>query len=489
LVPFRFDLADYPILVQFLARFLLWGIHVRAWFQLALAVDQRQQQQRASVQQLRIPSTSMTVGSYLLLITACQFHIPFYASRMLPNTFALILVLYCYAAWLRQQTSWAAAWLVFATAVFRCDLLLLLCTVGLSWLLTRQLNIIQALRIGVMTGLVSLLITTPLDSLLWKQSRQWVWPEGQVFWYNTVLGKSKEWGVLPWHWYLSSAIPKAMLATLVLVPLSVLHLQRTGPPLPHRHGFSTRILQYVDTTWLPYLLPIGAFVGLYSLLGHKEMRFIFPAMPMLNLAAAVGVSKLQHLSFSSNIDGDRSYAGTSKKHDDHDHEKTTTRVAWLRVWVCRALWAGGIVAMVVTLLGSMTFLSVSTWNYPGGMALSTLIRHVGAVPITKTEELLVKVHVDVASAMSGVSLFGQREAVVNGMRRGRKEHWTFDKGGYEEEHTRQDLSQFTHLLSEQPQVAGFHMVKAIPGKPRLDIRRLRIATEDAIYILERNKWQ
>ena len=42
----------------------------------------------------------------------------------------------------------AAISLVLAAVIFRCDLILLLLTVGLSWLVTRQLTVGRALRIG-----------------------------------------------------------------------------------------------------------------------------------------------------------------------------------------------------------------------------------------------------------------------------------------------------------------------------------------------------
>ena len=85
---------------------------------------------------------------------------------MLPNVFALAFVLRCYTYWIEGNTTnnnnniqKAAAVLVFATAVFRCDLLLLLVSFGLSWLVTRKLTLIEAIKIGIITGIISLLIT------------------------------------------------------------------------------------------------------------------------------------------------------------------------------------------------------------------------------------------------------------------------------------------------------------------------------------------
>ena len=265
--------------------------NVFGWVRLALVVD-------------RIPgilsssSTSsspfnITTGSWLLLITASQFHIPFYSSRMLPNTFALSIVLQSYAYWIQNRIKPAATLLVIGTVIFRCDLLLLLGSMGMSWLFHRQISIPTALKIGILTGIVSLILTVPIDSLLWQRI---VWPEGEVLYFNTVLGKSKEYGLSPWHWYFTTALPKAMLFTLLLVPLSIFRITEVLVAMEQRwrdpkikednHNndnnravngsnwlpVSTSML--VDTQWSRFILPIFGFVGLYSFLGHKEMRFM-----------------------------------------------------------------------------------------------------------------------------------------------------------------------------------------------------------------------
>ena len=420
-------LSEHPLVVQFLARLLLLMASWNAWFRLASALDRRQHDQH--------------LGSYLLVVTACQFHLPFYASRMLPNTFALVIVLHAYAEWIQGTNNAnatikrAAACLVVATAVFRCDILLLLFTVGLTWLIRGDITELEAVQVGTVAGAFSLLTTVPLDSVLWGRT---VWPEGEVFYYNAILGKSSDWGTSSWHWYLTSAIPKAMLLTTFLVPLAW-----------------TRIpTMRFDATWLSFLLPAVGFVALYSCLGHKEVRFLFPVMPIFNLAAAAGMTRLHQWAFPAK-------------------GKTPS-------WIAKVAFLAGVGSLLVTLLGSSIFLQVSRHNYPGGEALELITKHLEEKAIDNGDS--ARVWIDVASAMSGVSLFGQRHASY---RTGVK---TWDKAGYEVENEARGFEQYTHLLSEDKNVPGFHVVGVAQGHPRIDTRRSTIVTENAIYVLERDEW-
>jgi hypothetical protein len=88
------------------------------------------------------------------------------------------------------------------------------------------------LWVSVCVGATSLAATMLLDSWMWN--RQLLWPEGQVLWFNTALNKSAEYGTMPVHWYLTSALPKALLAPALLVPLGAwfdryAFIQRLGP--------------------------------------------------------------------------------------------------------------------------------------------------------------------------------------------------------------------------------------------------------------------
>ena len=446
------DISLYPTTVQFFARCFLSLIIAHGWYRFACAVDQKSR---------GLPF----VGSWLLLITTCQFHMSFYASRMLPNVFALAVILHSYTSLIKGNIQLAAALVVFGTAVFRCDLLLLLASLGLSWLFLRQLSIVEALKIGVVTGILSLLLTVPLDSVLWQR---FLWPEGEVFYFNTILGKSSDWGTSPWHWYFTSAIPKSMLLTLVLVPLSGVRVAEILVALEQRWRHSqSREIQLAqnlfDGQWLPYTIPVLGFVVMYSFLGHKEMRFIFPAMPIFNLAAAVGMARLTRLAFPPSKD------------------KAVS-------WVGRLGFLCGIACLILTLAGHLVFCAVSRINYPGGAALQRLSIIVKDRQAKGEAIAPLHVHIDVASAMSGVSLFGQRAAKVSTPH----VEWTFEKGGYESEHAVADIEgyqQFTHLLSESSDVSpDFRVIDTIQGLPRFDIKSASILTEDYIYILERKDW-
>lgn len=428
-----------PLQVQFLSRFVLLILVLWGWFRLANAIGSWK-------------------GTYLLLVTAVQFHMPFYASRMLPNTFALAVILHAYASYLSRNIERAAVGLVIATSIFRCDVLLLLFSFGLNWLIRNQLTILGALQLGIGTGAICLFFTVILDSHLW---RYWVWPEGVVFYYNTVLGKSSDWGTSPWHFYFTSAIPKAMLITIFLVPMSIVRIPEKLVSLAsnllrrQKSSDTAATNAWLDATsyqTMEYLIPTICFIALYSFLGHKEVRFLFPAFPLLNLAAATGLERFHNLAFGRANAKDKPNLRTERK-------------------LGRFLYVAVVTScLLLTLMASLTFAHISKHNYPGGHAMRSLKDH-----LSMNKGQIYKVHIDVASAMTGVSLFEQRAfpSVI------------FDKAGYEKQAFSRGKDQYTHLLSEDAEVAGFQILSTSPGRPRLDLRRRQIVTEDAIYILGR----
>ncbi|GKY91777.1 hypothetical protein MPSEU_000149400 [Mayamaea pseudoterrestris] len=456
--------------LNILARLFLLALQLHAWFRMARALDWRVQQQGDGATETSRPAISSpsTLGTYLLLVTAVQFHIPFYASRFLANSFATVMTLHAYSDWILGKVHRAACILVVAMTLLRCDLVLLLLPCGLVWLYKGQLTIISSLRLGIQSMLATIVLSVPVDSLLWQRL---VWPEGVVLYENLVHNKSVEYGTSPWHWYVTSALPKSMLLTLCLVPLSFIkflplqlwmtnHLrnlkQQQQQQQPLAPSSTLSLQRCFDTTWLQFFLPAAAFVMLYSLLGHKEIRFLFPVLPLWNMAAAIGCQHIHEFALP-------------------DKDKPSSKIEKLS-FGCMVL------ALLLSLVASISFVMVSSWNYPGGRALHRLGYIVKESLEHGNDSKDVHVYIDVAAAMTGVSLIGQRAAQVIAP----NARWTFEKGGFEDEHafSKNDAyEKYTHLLSETPDIPGFRVLEAVQGNPRLEWRHGQIVTSDAIYIL------
>lgn len=70
--------------------------------------------------------------------------------------------------------------------VFRCDVLLLLGLVSLQLLASRQVSLVAGVAGGLAAVVASLAASVAVDSALWAR---WLWPEGEVLWFNTILNK------------------------------------------------------------------------------------------------------------------------------------------------------------------------------------------------------------------------------------------------------------------------------------------------------------
>ncbi|KAK2600229.1 Dol-P-Man:Man(7)GlcNAc(2)-PP-Dol alpha-1,6-mannosyltransferase [Conoideocrella luteorostrata] len=363
-----------------------------------------------------------------------QFHVVYYLGRTLPNMFAFGLTTLAMAFLLPKKTPLlssmrqrqALSILTFSGVVFRAEIALLLIATSLHLLLTKNISLRALLAVGTTSLLGSLLISVPIDSYFWQKP---LWPELWGFYYNAIRGESSNWGTSPWHYYLSSALPRLLLNPLALplIAYSLFH-----PSLTRQ----TR----------PILIPSLFYIAIYSIQPHKETRFIFYTIPTLTLAAALSANFI--------------FQRISKP-------ATLYKLCSLAI----------ILSVVATLGASTAMLLLSSLNYPGGDALTQLYRHVGnhtVAPITA--------HADVLTCMTGLTLFNQNK---QGLPLALSESWKVDVGGnkpiylFDKTEKSEKLGwpvfwqQFDYVLLEDTALAlgEWEVVGAVHGYSGLEILR------------------
>lgn len=242
--------------------------------------------------------------------------------------------------------------------IFRSEIALLLGTHTAYLLLQRRSlhpihDIIPSGMLGLLIGLG---LTIPIDSYFWQRP---LWPEFQGFIFNVLHGESSNWGVQPWHFYFSSAIPRLLFNPLTFtlcIPFAL-------------------AVQALRSPGLDILIPNLAFVALYSLQPHKEWRFIIYVVPPLLAVAAAGASWIW-----------------------------TRRTKTLTY---RILSSALIASTLASFLTSFAMLAISRLNYPGAEALNRLYQ------LTPPSSGIVTVHMDTLTCTTGITRFLQLPSLPN----------------------------------------------------------------------------
>lgn len=362
----------------------------------------------------------------MLLLSASQFHLAFYASRTLPNMFAFPFVqiaLGQYMVTMRRGkanavrklgTLNACSFLTFAAVVFRLELLGLLAPIVLLSLISRRVTFWQLVSRGFLVTFAGLEMTLPIDSYFWQKL---TWPEGANLIFNVLEGKSVQWGVMPWHFYFTSSLPKLLGITY---PLALL-------------GFAfNRKIFLLGACTLVFLVAM-------SCLGHKETRFIIYIVPVWNLSTSICVHRISSPFLHSR-------------------------------WIKWGLMSG--IGMIAALnMALTTYLSM--YNYPGGTAMVKLHSLEGF----PTQDL--RIHMDNLVAQTGGSRFLQLND-LDGIKAyplaTKGQVWQYDKLG----NLTEAADQFDVILSEQQELEHFRPVEHAAAFDSVRRRHFRSSLADRL---------
>ncbi|XP_065314978.1 dol-P-Man:Man(7)GlcNAc(2)-PP-Dol alpha-1,6-mannosyltransferase-like isoform X2 [Gordionus sp. m RMFG-2023] len=387
-----------------------------------------------------------SIARWTLIISSTQFHIMFYASRTLPNTFALIIFLWAFSYWLEDNIPIFISISCFLIIVFRSELIILISILTIMsifhaskrdfYFFNNNINnvnnnynknkyktsqtkniILQILKAGILSSILSLALTLLIDSYFWQS---WVWPEGYVLWYNTYMNKSSNWGTLPYGWYFYSAIPRCLLSSLFFVLSPMIYRLNALKLFKNRNSTNSNSNNYNNSNFNHYnsknncnnyiyfnkhskfygghhsnvyhdsidqskssykssknevkiasklieifFIPSILYLAIYSLLPHKELRFVFYVVPLLNVLAAHGCHSLWNWGFHA-----ANQKGRSNNFNNHNNRHRHPAYSFYFTSLFKSTTV--LVHLNVNVILTLIFLEASRNNYPGAKALMRL---------------------------------------------------------------------------------------------------------------------
>lgn len=247
-------------------------------------------------------------------------------------------------------------------------------------------------------------------SIYGRTLRNFTWPELSVFIFNGPQDRSGAWGVMSRHWYFTHALPKTLglLLLLALAELKFAFLSPAGGRARRKsssdpgaragsekksYGLRQPIVVRTFVFWV--LIPV---CGL-SLIGHKEIRFIFPSILgcVVCLALTLQNSFVASSAVRSRVLESAEDDSSSEAESASAERSTTTSESWRssrRPERNNSSSGGGkksskrrtpfllpsvfqyrlvVVAIVAANIGlAVLRLTASAYNYPAGWAVSNL---------------------------------------------------------------------------------------------------------------------
>lgn len=296
---------------------------------------------------------SKTVGLWFGLLQFVQFHFLFYCSRTLPNFLALPLVNIALGSFVNGDIIRSLGFLFAIGIIFRIEIVVFAGTLALVALYRKQIspkNMAIYTSFGLFAGAM---ISYRCDSHFWGTKTL---PEWDSFVYNVIDGNATNWGTEPVYAYFTKYLPRIFMIPVV--------------PILAIPGFKLDLVNFKVGTMQTISIASLLYICVMSLQPHKEWRFIVYALPGLTMSAA-------------------------------------SEIAYLTDKYSKPIYKVVIIALSLGNYALALFSGyASSFNYPGGQALTDLNLKVfqensGGLFTPMT------IHTDVASCMSGVTLFNE----------------------------------------------------------------------------------
>ena len=209
----------------------------------------------------------VTVGKVALLFSVCHWFTAYIGLRTESNVLEALVFLVVI-----QQSRYVPFLIVagFGCAIRPTAVILFLPFAAAHWL--------NALQRGGAKAVVFLVLATAIVTTAWLAAVAWI--DSQVYgtwtctpWnffsYNVLEGRSAWYGTHSWHWYVSAALP-AM--AMPYTPLLLLLLLPSTWQLPVPSKITAKLAMCCVTVVFTIMC--------YSTLPHKEMRFVYPLVPI-----------------------------------------------------------------------------------------------------------------------------------------------------------------------------------------------------------------
>lgn len=134
-------------------------------------------------------------------------------------------------------------------------------------------TIIVLFREIVICGLLALAISVISDRLYFGF---WTFPPYKWLYFNISQSLAVFYGQMPWHYYLVQGIP---LLTTTFLPFTLIGLYKSTSRSSSLAALPSNVMRTLSFTLL-------TMVGMLSLVSHKEVRFIYPLLPILHILGA-----------------------------------------------------------------------------------------------------------------------------------------------------------------------------------------------------------